>query len=43
MENITVSIGVASIMQSESMDQWVARADAAMYRAKQLGKNRVES
>lgn len=43
MEHITVSIGVASIRQSESVDQWVARADAAMYRAKQLGKNRVES
>ena len=43
MEHITVSIGVASIHQSESLEQWVARADAAMYRAKQLGKNRVES
>lgn len=39
---VTVSLGIASIMQNESCEHWVARADAAMYRAKQLGRNRVE-
>ncbi|MBP7369978.1 MAG: diguanylate cyclase [Arenimonas sp.] len=43
MEHITVSLGVASIQDGESLEQWVSRADAAMYRAKQFGKNRVES
>jgi diguanylate cyclase (GGDEF)-like protein len=40
--NVTVSLGVANIMHGESCEHWVARADAAMYRAKQLGRNRVE-
>jgi diguanylate cyclase (GGDEF)-like protein/hemerythrin-like metal-binding protein len=39
---ITTSIGVATYTPPESHDQWVARADAAMYRAKRLGRNRVE-
>ncbi len=39
---VTVSLGIANIMQDESCEHWVARADAAMYRAKQLGRNRVE-
>lgn len=43
IENITVSIGVARIQKDESSEHWVARADAAMYRAKQLGRNRVEN
>jgi diguanylate cyclase (GGDEF)-like protein len=42
MGKVTVSLGIANIMQGESCEQWVARADAAMYRAKQLGRNRVE-
>ncbi len=40
--SVTASIGVAELVASESRDQWVARADAAMYRAKQAGRNRVE-
>lgn len=43
MEHITVSLGVASIQRGETLEQWVSRADAAMYKAKQLGKNRVVS
>lgn len=39
---MTASIGVAELSASESLDQWVARADAAMYRAKHAGRNRVE-
>lgn len=40
---ITVSIGVARMNKGESYEHWIARADAAMYRAKQLGRNRVEN
>jgi diguanylate cyclase (GGDEF)-like protein len=39
---ITTSIGVASRERGESGAQWLARADAALYRAKQGGRNRVE-
>jgi diguanylate cyclase (GGDEF)-like protein len=37
----TTSIGVASLTAGESLDDWIARADAALYRAKQSGRNRV--
>src|SRR5690606_14450211 len=39
---ITFSAGVTGWVPGESLDTVVARADAAMYRAKQSGKNRVE-
>lgn len=40
----TVSIGVATCRpESDTLDQLLARADAAMYRAKANGRNRVES
>ena len=40
----TVSIGVTtSLGAGDSVDALLARADAAMYRAKALGRNRVES
>ena len=42
LHGVTVSLGVASLERGESCEQWVSRADAAMYRAKQLGRNRVE-
>ncbi|MFZ9347655.1 MAG: GGDEF domain-containing protein [Arenimonas sp.] len=38
---VTVSAGVAGVMAGESCMQWVARADAALYAAKQSGRNRV--
>lgn len=38
---VTVSIGVAELKAEESLQAWVRRADAAMYRAKATGKNRV--
>lgn len=38
---VTVSIGVAEVHPSDSVTTWVARADAAMYAAKQQGRNRV--
>ncbi|GAB4176365.1 MAG: GGDEF domain-containing protein [Rhodocyclaceae bacterium] len=38
---ITFSAGVAQIAEGEDREKAIARADAAMYRAKQAGKNRV--
>lgn len=40
--NITVSIGVAELKAGESGKQLMARADSAMYIAKQNGRNRIE-
>jgi diguanylate cyclase (GGDEF)-like protein len=39
---LTVSIGVAAFRPGDSLDGLVARADAALYRAKANGRNRVE-
>ena len=39
---VTVSIGIAQFVPGETPTEWLARADAAMYRAKQAGRNRVE-
>jgi diguanylate cyclase (GGDEF)-like protein len=40
---LTVSIGVAQYAPNESFEQTFARADSALYRAKNLGRDRVES
>jgi len=41
--NVTVSFGVAvSGGVNEPLDQLLARADTALYRAKAAGRNRVE-
>ena len=41
---VTVSIGLSTVpTDATSADELVARADAALYRAKALGKNRVEA
>jgi diguanylate cyclase (GGDEF)-like protein len=39
---VTVSIGAAALAEGERWSAWLARADAALYRAKQAGRNRVE-
>lgn len=39
--NITISIGVAQHRPGESMASLIERADAALYRAKDLGRNQV--
>ena len=40
---VTVSFGVTSYCSGESAASFIERADAALYKAKQLGRNRVES
>lgn len=42
MGPLTVSVGVAQYSPGETMIQTFARADGALYKAKQLGRNRVE-
>ena len=39
--SITVSIGAAELLPGENWSTWLGRADAALYRAKQGGRNRV--
>jgi diguanylate cyclase (GGDEF)-like protein len=43
LPQVTISIGVAVIEATESAPDFFARADAALYRAKGLGRDRVES
>ena len=38
---VTLSVGVALALPDESLDALIARADAAMYAAKQQGRNQV--
>jgi diguanylate cyclase (GGDEF)-like protein len=38
---LTISAGIA-VLRSNSSDEWLKQADEALYRAKQLGRNRVE-
>jgi chemotaxis family two-component system sensor kinase Cph1 len=40
---ITVSLGVATWMLGEAPEQFIARADRALYAAKSSGRNRVEA
>jgi diguanylate cyclase (GGDEF)-like protein len=39
---VTVSCGVATLRPGETWEQWLRRADAALYRAKSNGRNRTE-
>ncbi len=39
---ITVSLGVVEIKKNETVNSFIKRADAAMYKAKKLSRNRVE-
>ena len=40
---VTVSIGIARFVPGESQESWIERADRAMYKAKQAGRNRILS
>jgi len=42
LKSITVSIGVACYEPGDPLADWVAKADAALYRAKKGGRDRVE-
>jgi diguanylate cyclase (GGDEF)-like protein len=42
-ERITISLGVATLIENDSAEAFLARADAALYRAKDGGRNRVEA
>lgn len=39
---ITISIGLAEYLPGETLEQWIGRADAALYTAKNTGRNRIE-
>ncbi len=40
--NITISVGVATRVESDTTVSFVGRADAALHQAKEKGRNRVE-
>ncbi|MED5618444.1 GGDEF domain-containing protein [Ideonella sp. BN130291] len=40
--SVTISLGIAEFADAQSIDQCIARADAALYRAKRAGRDRVE-
>jgi diguanylate cyclase (GGDEF)-like protein len=39
--NVTVSLGLAQLQADDSLQSLIARADRALYHAKQSGRNRV--
>ena len=39
---VTASFGIAELAEGQSVDSLLRAADGALYRAKELGKNRVE-
>lgn len=39
---VTVSIGVCDVSRASDPDDWLEQVDSAMYRAKKLGRDRVE-
>jgi len=40
---LTVSVGIAQYIPGENPDRWISRADAAMYKAKQRGRNQIQT
>jgi len=41
-QTITISCGIAQYKEKESLNDWIMRADKALYRAKAKGKNCIE-
>lgn len=40
---ITVSVGLAELQTDETIDDWLRRADQALYQAKSAGRNRIHN
>lgn len=40
-EPVTISLGIAELRAGESAGEWITRADKALYRAKDRGRNRL--
>jgi PleD family two-component response regulator len=40
---VTISAGVATLLQNETSDNFLARADNALYASKAGGRNRITS
>jgi hypothetical protein len=38
---VSISVGVVELAHEQSATDWLAEADAALYRAKRAGRNRV--
>jgi diguanylate cyclase len=42
LSSVTISLGVAELTDVEDSKEWIERADKALYRAKKMGRDRVE-
>lgn len=42
LDPVTISVGVSCYEPGDALADWIRRSDAALYRAKQEGRNRVE-
>ena len=40
---VTVSLGVSALRREDSIDQWLIKADQALFLSKKAGRNRVNT